>query len=236
MNTFCPNVWTLDTSAISERELDTAMAVLSREEIEQAFRFDLKTDHVGYTLAHCLARIALAQAAGCEPAHLRFGKGLYGRPHVTAPLAAKRFSFNLSHTEGLVGIAISRYPVGLDVESIVREINLLEVAEDVLTEAEIRSLLSLDPVEMRRRFFQLWTLKEAYLKAIGSGFLGEPKSFSFEESGNGLSFHPPENGTGEWTFLSQFCGKTHCLALCYASANNTAQFHDGRELLLGSPR
>jgi len=229
-----PSVWTLETSAISKRELDTAMATLSSEEVVRALRFDLEADRVGYILAHCLARMALAQAAGCRPEHLQFDTGIYGRPHVVAPSGAKSLNFNLSHSEGLVGVAISRRHVGLDIEGISREINLLEIIEDILTEAEIRSLLALEPDEMRRRFFQLWTLKEAYLKATGTGFVADPKSFSFEVKGDDLTFHPPENDVAEWTFLSKFYGIMHCFALCYATHDDPVKIQDGRALLLGA--
>jgi phosphopantetheinyl transferase len=230
---FRSNVWTLDTSTIPDRELDALMPVLSRDETETAFRFRLRQDRVGYVLGHCLARIALARAAGCGPASLRFGKRQHGQPFVIAPQDASGLSFSLSHTAGFVGIAISRYPVGLDVECLLREIDLVEMAEEILTERELRSLRSLERSAMRERFFQLWTLKESYLKMTGLGFLGDPRSCSFDQEGDRLKLDPLEGLSTGWRFDSRFFGETHCLALCHSSREQAAQFHDGRRLLLG---
>ncbi len=148
-------------------------------------------------------------------------------PHEATPLY-----FNLSHTKGLVGVAVSTGPVGLDVECLDREINPIEIADDILTAAEVRSLLALNPVEMRQRFFRLWTLKESYLKAIGAGFCVEPRSFSFEFNEDHLTFHPPANDATAWNFHSDLFGSTHCVAACYASCEDSVQIHDGRRLLL----
>ncbi len=232
MNASRTNIWVLESSRISESEFRAITAILSSDEVAHSSRFYFEADRIGYLLAHGLTRLALAQAGGCRPADLRFGKQSYGRPYVTEPHEAASLYFNLSHTKGLVGVAVSTGPVGLDVECLDREINPIEIAEDILTAVEVRSLLALNPVEMRQRFFRLWTLKEAYLKATGAGFCIEPRSLSFEFNEDHLTFHPPANDATVWNFYSEFFDSTHCVAACYASCDDLVQIHDGRQLLL----
>jgi 4'-phosphopantetheinyl transferase len=165
---------------------------------------------------------------------LQFDKGIHGRPYVIAPHDATSLCFNLSHARGLVGVAVSTAPIGLDIEYIDRGIDPVEIFEDILTAAEIQPLLALDPAQMRRRFFRLWTLKEAYLKAIGAGFSVEPRSFSFELTEDHLTFHPPAHDATAWNFYSEFFDGTRCVAACYASCDDVVQIHNGRPLLLGA--
>ena len=80
---------------------------------------------------------------------------------------------SISHTPGLVMAAVAPRPVGCDVEAI--RPARLRIAPRVLTPREYAHFLSLpDSPHRPREFFRLWTLKEAYLKAIGTGLRTPP--------------------------------------------------------------
>ncbi len=117
--------------------------------------------------AHALLRIMLAEYTGSAPLDLRFGTGRHGKPILDPPVSG--LDFSLSHADGRVGCALSMAgPIGLDLES-------TGVAMDAGVEAmilapdEITWLAS--QADRRRALLCFWVLKEAMLKAAGTGFM-----------------------------------------------------------------
>ena len=125
-------------------------------------------------------------------------------------------SFNLSHTHGLVACAItSGSDVGVDVESIGRDVTD-GVAERFFSERENADLRQCATAALRaRRFIELWTLKEAYVKAIGKGLSHSLNSIVFDPSDReSIRFLPPSDvEENSWRFA--LCAPTdaHCLAV-----------------------
>jgi 4'-phosphopantetheinyl transferase len=115
------------------------------------------------------------------PAAWRFAAGPHGRPEVAEPREHRGLRFNLSHTDGLVGCALVReHPVGFDVESLARATDVAPIAARFFAPPEAAALRALPAAARRRRFFDYWTLKEAYLKATGRGLSGSLSRFAFE--------------------------------------------------------
>ncbi|MCK5838739.1 MAG: 4'-phosphopantetheinyl transferase superfamily protein [Bacteroidales bacterium] len=84
--------------------------------------------------------------------------------------------FNLSHSGHWVVCAIANKPVGIDVEMI--QAGKLKIAKRFFTETEINDLRSKDDKKQLHYFFDLWTLKESYLKVLGKGLTLALNSFS----------------------------------------------------------
>jgi 4'-phosphopantetheinyl transferase len=148
-------------------------AVLSAEERARAARIRPAEGRTTFVLAHALARGAIARAAGIAPGAIAFATREHGKPDVADPPAARVLGFNLSHTAGLAACAIAHgAQVGVDVEARDRDVDPIAIAERFFAPAEIATLRALDPARQRERFLTLWTLKEALLKAIGSGISG----------------------------------------------------------------
>lgn len=128
-----------------------------------------------------LARFALSE---CCPVRLRdwkFGRDRQGKPFIAAPQEYRGISFSISHTDGLVACLISRCDLAaVDVERIRSSEDLPRLAPQLLSISEQRSLATLDGDEWLRRFFEYWTLKEAYAKALGLGLAFDFASVSFE--------------------------------------------------------
>jgi 4'-phosphopantetheinyl transferase len=98
----------------------------------------------------------------------RFVRTPSGRPILSSP--APWVSFSLSHAKGLVACAVSReVEVGIDAEAGDRGIDLELLARDVCSVQEQDQLRSAPPDMRNALFLDLWTLKEAYLKALGVG-------------------------------------------------------------------
>lgn len=155
-----------ETAAVGEQWL----GLLSAEERARHSRFLFEKDRRIFLLAHAMARLALARYTGGDPASLEFDVNPYGKPFLCARAGAPCPGFNLSHTHGMVALAIGREPdVGVDVEDTARAGDWARLAGNVFTEEERAGLGRLPPAERQRRFYELWTLKEAYIKARGMG-------------------------------------------------------------------
>lgn len=140
-----------------------------------AFRFDEHRQEFGTTRA--LVRTALSYNAPVQPANWKFRTNAWGKPEVDPPVGLQ---FNVSNCPGLVVCLIARSAeVGVDAEPFERANEILDLAEQVFSPAELAQLSALPTTEKAARALSLWTLKEAYTKARGMGFSISLRQFSF---------------------------------------------------------
>lgn len=168
------HVWYLFPSEASHPSLlERYRALLTAEEEDRTQRYVFARNQVEHLLTRALARTVLARYVDANPRDLRFSLTELGRPELASP-GAPGLSFNLSNTEGLIICAVARGRLlGVDVEWIERSGQTVEIADQYFSKRETAELRSLPVEHQRRRFFDYWTLKEAYLKARGIG-LGLP--------------------------------------------------------------
>jgi 4'-phosphopantetheinyl transferase len=128
-----------------------------------------------------MVRIVLSAYAAIEPRDWRFVVNGYGGPSIGSEHArAKGLEFNLSHTDGLVAMAVTRdRAIGVDVESVRTEEVDLAVADRVFAPQELAALRALPREQQKQRFFEYWTLKESYIKARGLGLSIPLDGFAF---------------------------------------------------------
>jgi len=106
-------VWTMATEGLNEAAVAPWAAVLDADERARAARFVFPHSRVAFIAAHALARAALAAAAGAPPAAFAFATGAHGKPQAQLNGRPAGMAFNLSHTEGLVGVAVApELPLG----------------------------------------------------------------------------------------------------------------------------
>ncbi len=140
--------------------------LLSVDERARAGRFHFERHRHRYTAGRSMLRRILGRYVDTSPNTLRFEYGANGKPGFgTGPIR-----FNVSHSGDLALIAIaSGREIGVDVERIRRDDDLLDVAERYFAPQERVALRSLPEQERCSGFFRCWTRKEAYLKARGEG-------------------------------------------------------------------
>jgi 4'-phosphopantetheinyl transferase len=155
-------------------------SLLAPEEAARHARFLAEKDRDAYLVARALVRCALSTYADVEPHAWRFVANARGRPRIAGPLApGHALRFNLSHTDTLVALAVTRGRlVGVDIEAPGREAPL-DVAQRFFAAPEIAALQGLPSAEQAGRFWELWTLKESYLKARGMGLAIPLDTFAF---------------------------------------------------------
>ena len=123
---------------------------------------------------------------------------------------------NLSHTDGLVALAVAKTPVGVDVEDLQRRGRTVELSDRFFAPSEARALRALPEAAQRSRFFDLWTLKEAYIKARGQGLAIPLASFAFDLDHGPLAFQPQPGDPIIWQFARMDPTPRHRLALALA--------------------
>ncbi|XP_010486804.1 PREDICTED: uncharacterized protein LOC104764898 isoform X3 [Camelina sativa] len=191
-------------------------------------------------LARTLVRTTIARYQtnnGVDPRSLMFKKNIYGKPEVdwknytncnNPPL-----HFNISHTDSLNACGVTVHVrVGIDVENKERKIkhDVLAFAERFYSADEVKFLSTIpDPEVQRKEFIKLWTLKEAYVKALGKGFSAAPfNTFTIQskagtEGGYNLcktskmtvsSLEKTEKCYGEWRFALLELADSHYAAIC----------------------
>lgn len=124
-----------------------------------------------FVAAHAGLRTALGAILCAAPAALRFVEGEHGKPSL---VPATDLRFNLSHSGDLALLAVARgRELGVDVEDVKPRTMLEQVAARFFSPYEAAALRALPPAERASAFFRIWTRKEAFIKAKGSGvFLG----------------------------------------------------------------
>jgi 4'-phosphopantetheinyl transferase len=157
-----------------------ALATLTEDEHAWLARFRFERDRTVALASRALQRRALSRCAPVPPDAWRFTATEHGRPEILAP--ASRLRFNVANPHGLVGCAVTiDREVGLDLERH-RDDAPADIVDSHFAPSEQVALRALPAARQAHRFIELWTLKEAYLKARGVG-LGLPlDGFWFELS------------------------------------------------------
>lgn len=142
-------------------------ALLSPEERVRSARFVFENHRNGFITAHAGLRFVLGWLLGLPPEQVAFGVDAMGKPCLFG-LGASPLFFNLSHSDDLAAVAVSPFfEVGIDIEH-VRPIGF-EVAEHFFSAGEVAALKALPLPHRTEAVFNIWTRKEAYLKALGLG-------------------------------------------------------------------
>lgn len=168
--------------ASTERLADDplALAWLDEEERARHERFMFEHSKREFRAAHGLTRALLSAHTGVAPEAIRFVKNEFGRPRLD-PSLGHDVRFNLSHTDGMLCVAIARgVEVGADVEDAKRARQTVAVADRFFAPSEVAALRALPESEQVPRFFAYWTLKESYIKARGMGLALPLDGFAFE--------------------------------------------------------
>lgn len=192
------HLWCLFPEDIQDPKLlqsyHSLLCPLEKKNVAEATTEALKKDRI---LARTLVRTTIARYCGghLDAASLEFTRNKHGKPDVSwpvPPVLSERLSprfpslrFNLSHTTSLIACGVtSSGQIGIDVEETERSIrsDIMKLAQRRFSKDEALWLQNIsDLEERRRRFVQLWTLKEAYVKAIGKGISASPlQKFSIQ--------------------------------------------------------
>ncbi len=153
-----------------------ALSLLSDEERGRLARFCSPLHGRRYALAHGFVRTLLARYLDADPRALTFERGRGGKPRLAGD---HTLFFNLSHSEDVVAVAVTRVgEIGIDVE-VERDIpDARAIAGTLMSEADLASFERRHPTARSRAFLEWWTRREAAAKATGVGIADLGRSAS----------------------------------------------------------
>ncbi len=147
--------------------IENFQSVLSVAENDRASRFVHPEDACRYITAHGVLRHLLSAHTGIAKHQLLFTKNEFGKSALVLGDSKAAIHFNLSHSGRFVIIALSKHPVGIDVEYLKSDFSFGSLLPYYFTVAEAQFVSrSASPPAA---FFSAWTRKEALGKGLGSG-------------------------------------------------------------------
>lgn len=187
-------------------ERDELARVLSIDEQERGARFMSKAHGEHFVVAHGRLRKVLGSALRLAPEAIEFAPGPHGKPELCGAAAAAGLRFNLSHSGGLGLIGWSwRREIGVDVEVWRTTRDQAALVHRYFSAMENAAWEALPPNQRLEGFFNLWTRKEAYVKALGRGLALPLNSFDVSlENGPGARLLRTEGPAAD--------GRKWCLA------------------------
>lgn len=138
---------------------------LSDAERARAHRFVMPRLTQRFIVAHAFTRDVLGAYLGRPPATLHLEVSAMGKPY----LPDSELAFNLTHSGHMAVLAVAWREVGVDVEQIRADVLRDRLAERFFSACEVTALEELPPEQRAEGFFNCWTRKEAYVKALGAG-------------------------------------------------------------------
>jgi 4'-phosphopantetheinyl transferase len=144
--------------------------LLTRDERHKAERFHRPTDRRWFIAGRGILRKIISAYLALAPDEVRFVCNEYGKPFIADDQNRGALSFNLSHSNGMALYAVTRgRRVGIDVEYMREDFATLEVAAHFFSKDEFEALKATAIDRRTEAFFNCWSRKESYIKAIGMG-------------------------------------------------------------------
>lgn len=207
--------------AVDPQDLETRKTCfrqLPADEQERCLRFRAEKDQALYAVSHAMLRRVLSRYAAVEPEDWNFGTVANGKPVLDQRHRGIDLAFNLTHTPGMAACVVSRLrDVGVDAEWTGRRTNREALADNCFADPELAHWKSLVEPDRRDTFFDLWTLKEAYIKGVGVGLSVSLKGFWFDGVHTlNPSIHFIESTSDQprnWSFHRQVLSASHRAAV-----------------------
>ena len=141
--------------------------MLDADELKRAAGFRFDRDRRRFTVAHGLTRHVLGSILGVFAARVNFRREPEGKPRLDDD--HRNVRFNLSHSGERAVLAVtSGRDVGIDLER-EHSLEVLAFARLFFAPGERLALEVTPPGERLGAFFKVWTRKESFIKAIGTG-------------------------------------------------------------------
>ena len=225
------HLWQLEQADFELSSLQSeCLAWLTESELERFQRFQFDRHRKQLLLGRVLMRLALSSYdRSIAAASWNFTHNQYGKPAISEAQNSASLYFNLSHSAERVVLAVSRFPdIGVDIECARKPRRIEAIAQRYFSDKEAAQLLILPEDQRQSRFYDLWTLKEAYIKACGMGLAIPLQHFSYGFPGEDrltVEFDARRNDLeGAWQFWQLSAGPDFKLAIA-AKAGEEGRSH-----------
>lgn len=153
-----------------------AIAILSEEEKIKYGRFQFTEDKLRFLKARYILRTTASAFHGnCNPEDVQISFNSFGKPYfIDIPL-----QFSITHSGNAAAVAFANnFPIGFDIEFKRQMSDMGQLSRRFFSDPEIEYLENFSGEHLVNNFFRIWSAKESYLKALGTGVSKELKSFS----------------------------------------------------------
>jgi phosphopantetheine--protein transferase-like protein len=162
-----PEIFIVETRNFLPVHMEKLGSFLSRNEIIRCLRFHSQRDRESFIVVHGLLRYFIGRYLDIHPSTVSLEYNRFGKPLLAGHY--KSLFFNLSHSADISMLAFdNKRSIGIDVEKIDPEIDFQSISKTFFTAKEYEYINPGEEGDLRR-FYQLWTRKEALLKALGIG-------------------------------------------------------------------
>lgn len=209
-------LWTIDRRTVSATQLQAMRQTLNEAERVKVARFRFEGLRKTAVISRGSVRIILSQLLGIPPETIQFITNAHGKPALMPPAP---LHFNVAHSGDFVLVAVAKTAVGVDIEKIKPAIEYGMIAQRYFSEWETAVFHTIPAADQPQAFYNCWTRKEAYLKAIGTGLTTKLDSFDVEFRADRepkllKTRHRPRD-VEKWRLMMVELGKT---AVNYAAA------------------
>ena len=210
------HVWCVELDSAGEEA--TFAAYLSADEQERASGLLSGTHQRRFVVARGMLRQLLGRYLDQDPGAVTFVRGAHGKPF----LQKGELHFNVSHTHELALYAIARdREVGVDVEWMRPQVAHEQIAARFFSLEEQEALAQMPDEERRAAFYNIWTRKEAYVKARGDGIAAGLGTFAVSLGAEAALLHSDEgrDEVERWKLMALEPADGYVAALCGAGVD-----------------
>lgn len=175
------HIWRVNTIDFSNltQEFEN---LLNETEKKRANQFKYEKSKERFIICRGALRFMLSRYLKENPASIGIFENQGGKPEITDKYHQHALEFNISHSNEICLKAFSQnLELGIDVEAIRPFGELEDMAKSFLSKRELAAFNSCTPEKKPIKFFDLWSAKEALLKAIGCGLMIQPNQIEIEE-------------------------------------------------------
>ena len=150
-------------------------SLLSPDELQKAYRYKFEKDRDHFITGRALLRNILAKYLNQSPDKIIFSYSDKGKPFIRH----SNLKFNLAHSGGKAVFAFAeKAEVGIDIEYMRELPDALQIAKRFFSDEEVNEFMKVNDDEIKPAFFNCWTRKEAFIKAVGDGLSFPLKDFT----------------------------------------------------------
>jgi 4'-phosphopantetheinyl transferase len=207
-------IYAFNLKDVSSELMNKLLLLIDYHHRSKIERFKNEQDKLRSLIGNVLVRSIIIKRIGIENSSIKFIKNKNGKPYLHG---FPNFQFNISHSGEYVVCAIDDKPIGIDIEEI-KPLNYIYIAKKIFTEKEIKYLLNCDEKDELSRFYEVFTLKESFVKCIGEGLHSiNSVNFSIDTYKNVKGFNKFNNNSYHFRIMP-LC-PTYMLSICSMSFN-----------------
>lgn len=208
-------VYSIKISDLMQKEIYMLCSLIGPKKKRELEKFIHKKDKIRGLIGEILIRVVINRLLFIKNDVISFKSDIYGKPYL---VNCPDFHFNISHSGDYVVCAIDNNEIGIDIEEI-KKINYEEIARNFFTSKECDYIFNCNKEDCISRFYNIWTLKESYIKCIGKGLYKNLRSFSINFLKNEFIVDFDDEMCNEYFFRCFDIDDNYKLSVCSTNFN-----------------